>query len=166
MTDRLSCSMGYVDKLHASTVAKKANEMKKALMRKRKREAEVKKLFKKVGMEETSDSSSVSSGSSVSEEDFQGCSSPAKSLRKRRVSKNTKTPALTTTWEQKTFLVVKLLCPSLLQPQVLGILSQRYPPLPPRCIVGGERTEKLKQSALKEKSSMIRLPLFATSMAN
>ena len=51
-------------------------------MRKRKLEAEVEKLFKKVAMEETSDSSSVSSGSSVSEEDFQGCRSPAKSPRR------------------------------------------------------------------------------------
>ena len=43
-------------------VTKKADEMKKAQMRKRKQEAEVEKLFKKVAMEETSDLSTVSSG--------------------------------------------------------------------------------------------------------
>ena len=68
--------------------------MKKAQMRKRQQKAEVEKLFKKVAMEETSDSSSVSSGSSVSEENFQGYCSSAKSLRKRRTLKNTMTPAL------------------------------------------------------------------------
>ena len=95
--DRQSCSMGSADKLHASAVAKKADEMKKGQMRKRKQEAEVEKLLKKVALKETSDSSCVSSGSSVSEEDFQGSRSPAKSPRRRRPSKNTMTPALTTT---------------------------------------------------------------------
>src|SRR6218665_3121552 len=50
-------------------------------------------------MEETFNSSSVSSGSSVSEEDFQGCRTPAKSQFKRRALKNTMTPSLTTTWD-------------------------------------------------------------------
>jgi len=50
--------------------------MKKAQMKKRKQEAEVDKLFKKVALEETFDSSSVSSGLSVSEDDFQSCRSP------------------------------------------------------------------------------------------
>jgi len=97
--DRQSCSMGGVDKLHASAVAKKADEMKKVQMRKQ--EAEVENLFKKVVMEETFHSSSVSSGPSVSEEDFQGCRSPAKNLCMRRASKNTMTPALTTTWDRE-----------------------------------------------------------------
>src|SRR6218665_834321 len=97
--DRQSCSMGGVDKLHASAVAKKADEMKKVQMRKQ--EAEVENLFKKVVMEETFHSSSVSSGPSVSEEDFQGCRSPAKHLCTRRASKNTMTPALTTTWDRE-----------------------------------------------------------------
>ena len=43
---------GGVDKLHASTVAKKADEMKKVQLRNRKQEAEVEKLFKKVAMEQ------------------------------------------------------------------------------------------------------------------
>ena len=99
--DRQSCSMGSVDKVHASAVAKKADEIKKRKMRKKKHEAEVKKLFKKVPLEETSDSSSVFSGSSVSDEDFQGCRSPAKSPRRRRPSKNTMSPVLTTTWDRE-----------------------------------------------------------------
>ena len=75
--------------------------MKTVQMRKRKQEAEVEKLFKKVVIDETSHSSSVSSESSVSEEDFHSCCSPAKSPRKRRASKNTMTPALTTTWDRE-----------------------------------------------------------------
>ena len=54
--------MGGVNKRHASAVAKRADEMKKVQMRKRKQEAEVEKLLNKVVMKETSDSSSVSSG--------------------------------------------------------------------------------------------------------
>lgn len=59
MEDRQSCSMGSVNKLYASAVARKDDEKMKRKMRKKKQEAEVEKLFKKVALEEISDSSSV-----------------------------------------------------------------------------------------------------------
>src|SRR6218665_257861 len=74
------------------------------------------------------------------------------------------TPTLTTTWDRENLSChqAAVTCPSLLQPEAWGILSRRYPPLSPRCVVGGERTERLKQSALKKKPPMIFLLLFST----
>ena len=57
--------MGSVDKLQTAAVTMKADKMKKGQMRKKKHEAKVEKLLKKVALEDTSDSSSVSSGSSA-----------------------------------------------------------------------------------------------------
>jgi|SRR6218665_286577 len=117
-------------------------------------------------MKETSDSSSVSPLSSLSEEDFQGYRSPAKSQQKRRASKNTMTLASTTMWDRENLSCRQAAAFFVAAASPLRHLCQRHPPLTPRSIVGGEITEKLKQSALKKNSSVIRLHLFSTGIMN
>src|SRR6218665_1930563 len=115
-------------------------------------------------MKETSDSSSVSPLSSLSEEDFQGYRSPAKSQTEEKGVKEHND--LSPMWDRENLSCRQAAAFFVAAASPLGHLCQRHPPLTPRSIVGGEITEKLKQSALKKKSSVIRLNLFSTGIMN